>query len=161
MSHYAYVNPYTNQVEKILVIDKNKIKSGLFGDPKNFVECSYSGKIRKVFPGMGYHYIPKSFGLGSKVNDVFVPPRPYMSWNFDEKTWSWVPPVPYPEDKRKYVWNELKKDWIPFVKTIQIPIRPDASYILNEHYQWEHWKSFIKRKFKENKIIKFIDKILF
>ena len=156
MSHYAYVNPYTHQVEKVLVIEKSLIKTGRFGDPKNFKQCSYTGKIGKVYPGIGYHCIEKPF---SKC--IFVPPRPYLSWNFNETSWSWQPPVPHPQDGHQYTWIESIKDWKIKPKTITILPRPDKSYILNEHYKWENKKDYFKRKFKENKIVKFITKLLF
>lgn len=161
MAHYAYVNPYTNQVEKIIVIEKKQVNSGLFGDPKNFVECSYNQRIGKVFPGIGYYYIEKSFNSKIKHRKVFIPPRPYMSWKFSEEMWCWIPPVPKPDDGIDYVWNERTKNWIQSIKTINILPKPDKSFVLNENYQWEERKSFYKRKIKNNKIVKFFKKLLF
>lgn len=161
MSHYAYVNPYTNQVEKVLVIEKEQIKKGSFGEPKNFKECSYTGKIGKVFPGIGYHYFEKQSLLNFKKEYYFVPPRPYLSWQFDENSWSWYPPKPYPNDnKSEYIWDEREKDWKQKSKNVSILPKPEKSYILNESYQWEPRTSFYIRKFKKNKIVKFIINLL-
>lgn len=162
MAHYAYVNPYTNQVEKILVIEKNQVKSGLFGDPNNFVECSYNRNTGMLFPGIGYHYIKKSFNSKIKLKNVFLPPRPFISWNFDENTWSWQPPVPYPSDSNiPYIWDERRKTWIQKIKSVSILPKPGNNFILNENYQWEKNISYYKRKFKNNKLVKFLHKLLF
>lgn len=147
MSHYAYVNPYTKQVEKVLVIDKAQIKSGNFGDPKNFIKCSYTSSVGKVFPGTGYHYVPLALKTNPSSTNVFVPPRPFLSWQFDEKTWTWIPPKPYPsENLNEYMWDENIKNWIVKKQLIQIYPRPDKTYILNEYYRWEKWHVYLKRQ---------------
>lgn len=162
MAHYAYINPYTNQVEKVLVIEKKQIKSGMFGDPNNFVECSYNRNVGKLFPGVGYHYIRKSINSKIKAKNVFLPPRPYISWIFNENSWSWQPPIPYPNDNKiNYVWNERNRNWIPEIKTINIRLRPNKYCVLNENYQWEHIKPYLKRKIKDSRIVRFLKNLLF
>lgn len=148
MSHYAYINPYTKQVEKVLVIDKAQIKSGAFGNPKNFVKCSYTAEFGKVFPGVGYYYVPWSFKTNPEETNVFIPPRPFLSWQFNDKTWTWEPPIEYPnDDSKKYIWNENTKSWdSELSELISIEVRPNKTYILNEYYRWEKWNLYIKRK---------------
>ena len=90
MSHYAYVNPYTHIVEKVIVIEKNMIDSGDFGDPENFIECSYTGN----FPGIGYHYLKKSFNSKVQSTHCFIPPSPNPNFYFHEDSWSWNPICP-------------------------------------------------------------------
>lgn len=158
MAHYAYINQYTNQVEKVLVIDKKMIKTGKFGNPSNFVECSYNRNIGKVFPAKGFFYIKRS--IDSKHKNVFIPPRPFLSWYFNESVWSWEPPIPYPNDGFNYTWSEDNKNWIQSLETITIPIKPDISFVLNNNYEWVSYKSHILEKIKNNKIVKFLKKIL-
>jgi hypothetical protein len=44
-------------------------------------------------------------------NKVFVSPKPFPSWSFNEKTWEWEAPKPRPEGENFY-WDEDKKDWL-------------------------------------------------
>ena len=37
--------------------------------------------------------------------------QPYPSWIGDINTMSWQPPVPYPQDEKRYFWNEEIIDW--------------------------------------------------
>ena len=87
MSHYAYVNPYTHIVEKVLVIEKDMIDTGEFGDPENFIQCSYTNN----FPGIGYHYLKKSFNSKVSSRNCFIPPCPNPNFYFHENSWSWGP----------------------------------------------------------------------
>ena len=41
----------------------------------------------------------------------FIPPQPFKSWVWDEKSFSWLPPKPAPQDKCLYRWDEEKGDW--------------------------------------------------
>lgn len=36
----------------------------------------------------------------------------FASWLFDGETCSFIPPIPYPEDGKTYVWNEETQNWI-------------------------------------------------
>jgi hypothetical protein len=36
----------------------------------------------------------------------------FQSWIFNEETCSFDPPVPYPEDGKKYVWDEPTTSWV-------------------------------------------------
>lgn len=36
----------------------------------------------------------------------------YPSWQFDEATCSFIPPVPRPTDGQEYVWNEQSLTWV-------------------------------------------------
>lgn len=49
--------------------------------------------------GVGFQYDPD--------NDVFYELQPYPSWTLDEQTWSWIPPIPQPNDTvNVYQWDE-------------------------------------------------------
>lgn len=40
-------------------------------------------------------------------------PKPFPSWNvFNESTWQWLPPIPYPTDNQKYIWDEENISWV-------------------------------------------------
>jgi len=40
------------------------------------------------------------------------PESPYPSWTYNEDTYSWDCPVPYPEDGPFYIWNEENQEWV-------------------------------------------------
>jgi hypothetical protein len=41
------------------------------------------------------------------------PPQPYPSWTWDAALKRWIPPVPYPDDGGRYVWDESTLSWVP------------------------------------------------
>lgn len=48
---------------------------------------------------------------GKYIDKVFYPPRPFESWNKNEKN-EWLPPIAKPIDtKYTYVWNESNLNW--------------------------------------------------
>ena len=59
--------------------------------------------FRKNFAGIGYAY--------DAVKDAFIPPKPYSSWTLNEDTCRWEAPVAYPDDGKRYTWNETTKSW--------------------------------------------------
>ena len=59
--------------------------------------------FRKNFAGVGYKY--------DQTRDAFIPPQPFNSWTLNETTCLWDPPVVYPTDGQKYVWNEIHRRW--------------------------------------------------
>ena len=110
MSHFAKVE--NGIVTEVLVIDQDVIDTGLFGDPSLFVQTSYNTRggqhpegypLRKNYAGMGYTY--------DAERDAFIPPQPFVSWSLDEDTCLWEPPTPYPDDNKRYYWNEDLLEW--------------------------------------------------
>jgi hypothetical protein len=125
MSHFAKVE--NGIVTQVLVAEQDVINSGLFGDPKLWVQTSYNTSggvhklggtpLRKNFAGVGYTYDAK--------RDAFISPKSYNSWILDEQTCTWNPPVPYPIDGVStytaiafpgegtvYKWDEEKINWV-------------------------------------------------
>lgn len=49
---------------------------------------------------------------GDKFKGKFRLPQPYPSWTFDEQSWTWNAPVPYPQDNALYVWDEEQGSWV-------------------------------------------------
>jgi hypothetical protein len=76
----------------------------LFGTNSIWKQGSYTGKIRKNYPGIGYIY--------DEARDAFIPPRPFESWALDESSCTWQPPIPYPTDGSIYVWDEDALNWV-------------------------------------------------
>ena len=118
MSHFAKV--IDGIVETVNVVEQDYIDSGKLGDPNNWVKTSYNTRggvhyapnswepdegvaLRKNFAGTGYTY--------DETRDAFIAPQPYPSWTLDEDTCVWNPPIPYPEDGKKYDWDEDTTSW--------------------------------------------------
>ena len=118
MAHFAQLDQNNVVVQVIVVDDKNTqteigIESEevgiafckqLFGEHTKWLQTSYSGSIRGAFAGVGYVYDSRT--------DTFLPPRPYLSWVFDNKTKQWAPPVSKPEGDGVYMWDESVTNWV-------------------------------------------------
>jgi len=107
MAHFAEIDK-NNTVLRVLVIpdwQEHRGQNFLADDLHlggTWVQCSYNNRIKKQYPGIGYSYNPDA--------DVFIAPQPYNSWVLDDN-FDWQPPIPMPEDKKDYVWNEETKSW--------------------------------------------------
>ena len=119
MSHYAEIDE-NNVVTRVIVAEQPVIDSGALGDPSNWIKTSYNTKggvhyapnsnepdggvaLRKNYAGKGFTY--------DKDRDAFISPKPFESWILSEDTCCRDPPVPYPADKKSYVWDENSKTW--------------------------------------------------
>ena len=116
MAHFAKIENNivvdVHVVDNVNLLDENGneqeqigidyLKS-LWGDQR-FLQCSYNGSIRKRYPGIGYSY--------DEVNDLFIAPQPYPSWNLNE-SFDWICPVEMPvvELPLLAVWNEEIVNW--------------------------------------------------
>jgi hypothetical protein len=76
----------------------------LYGSTTVWKQTSYNANFRKNFAGIGYTYDP--------VLDAFIPLQPYPSWLLNTTTCQWQAPVPYPNDGKRYVWDETTQSWV-------------------------------------------------
>jgi hypothetical protein len=60
--------------------------------------------LRKNYAGIGYTY--------DAGRDAFIPPKPYDSWLLNETTCLWDAPVAYPDDGKRYSWDEATTSWV-------------------------------------------------
>jgi hypothetical protein len=67
-------------------------------------QTSYNGNFRKNYAGIGYTY--------DAIRDAFIAPQPYASWTLNETTCQWEAPTAYPNDGKKYRWDEFSLSWI-------------------------------------------------
>ena len=108
MAHYAFLNKNNVVTEVIVGKDETDISHDweqVYGEIRNQVckRTSYNGNIRKNYAGIGFTY--------DVQRDAFIPPKPYSSWLLNEQTCRWDAPVAYPNDNKKYIWNEQEKNW--------------------------------------------------
>lgn len=118
MAHFAKV--IEGIVTEVIVVDQDVLDTGLFGDPKLWIQTSYNTRggvhyspdgepdggvpLRKNYAGIGYTY--------DVVLDAFIPPKPFESWLLNEETCLWEPPIPYPNDGNMYYWDEDTLSWV-------------------------------------------------
>jgi hypothetical protein len=103
MSHFAKINS-DNIVTQVIVAEQDFINSGLVGDSFLWVQTSYNGNFRKNYAGLGNTY--------DTTRDAFIAPQPYPSWTLNEDTCRWESPVPYPDDDKRYTWDEATTNWV-------------------------------------------------
>ena len=68
------------------------------------IHSSGGTPFRKNYAGIGYTY--------DEQRDAFIAPKPYASFVLNEDTCLWEPPVPYPTDGERYLWNEEELEWV-------------------------------------------------
>lgn len=54
---------------------------------------------------------------GDLLENKFRMPKPYNSWIWEENSWSWEAPIPYPEGGNGYIWDEETISWIEIPST--------------------------------------------
>ena len=118
MAHFAHVT--NGIVDNVIVIEKEVLDLGHWGNPSEWVQTSYNtqgGKhilggvpLRKNYAGLGYSY--------DAQRDAFIPPKPFASWVLDEETCLWNAPTPMPTDGKMYNWDEATTSWIEFVPPV-------------------------------------------
>ena len=117
MAHFCRLDS-SNTVIQIIVVDNEKLLDehgveqeqkgidffkSIFGADTNWVQTSYNNNFRKQYAWGGGKYDP--------VNDVFIKPQPWPSWNLNS-SFDWEAPVAYPTDNELYHWDEEQGNWI-------------------------------------------------
>jgi hypothetical protein len=102
MSHFAKIE--NGIVTRVIVAEQDFINSGVVGDSFLWVQTSYNGSFRKNYASVGFTY--------DKTRDAFIPPKDFPSWLLNEDTCQYDPPTPYPEDDKRYSWDEDITSWV-------------------------------------------------
>ena len=125
MAHFVEINDLKKVIQAVVLDNKdtqdtdgNEVESigakylhdGFGG---TWVKTSYNTQggvhklggtpFRKNYAGIGYTY--------DEAKDAFIPPQNYSSWTLNEDTCQWEAPVAYPNDDKKYLWNEETTSW--------------------------------------------------
>jgi len=111
MAHFAKLG--TGNIIKQVIVVSNDIAiteqagldfiNKLYNTRDVWKQTSYNGNIRKNFAGIGFQY--------DQTRDAFIAPKPYQSWTLNEDTCIYEAPVAYPQDDKKYKWNEQTLSW--------------------------------------------------
>ena len=124
MGHFAKV--VDGKVTQVIVAEPDFFDTFVDSSPGQWIQTSYNTRgnvhyapnsnepdgepaLRGNYAGIGYTY--------DNINDVFYAPKPYDSWVLSETTWLWAAPVPYPDDGKVYVWDEVTTSW----KEVEVP----------------------------------------
>jgi hypothetical protein len=106
---------------------KNFAGIGMIWDPERDAFYSPQPSPRFTFneESATWDYPPKPEGdirrytYNFKKDDwqLLINPKPYDSWTWDETTYLWNPPVPYPEEldltkPPRYLWDEEQLNWV-------------------------------------------------
>ena len=111
MAHFAKV--VDGFVTQVIVAEPEFFETFVDSSPGEWVQTSYNthggvhpeGRpLRKNYAGIGYTY--------DKDRDAFIPPKPFNSWVLNEDTCLWDAPVPYPDDGKRYKWDEETTSWV-------------------------------------------------
>jgi len=107
MAHFAELDE-SNIVLRVVVVNDDYEADGenwcnnFFGG--TWKQTSYNATIRKNYAGIGFIY--------DETRDAFIPPQPYNSWILNETTCRYEAPVAYPDDGKRYEWDEDIINWI-------------------------------------------------
>jgi hypothetical protein len=115
MAHFAELDN-DNNVIRVIVVDNNDIldENGNESEEVGINFCtqllggiwkqtSYNATFRKNYAGIGYTF--------DAEKDAFIPPKPFSKWVLNEDTCLWEAPVAYPDDEKRYTWNDNKGEW--------------------------------------------------
>ena len=113
MTHFAKIED--GVVVNVIVAEQDFVDS----QPGTWVQTSYNTKggihygqngepdggvaLNQNYAGVGFSYVD---GVG------FHAPQPYPSWTLNDDTFLWEPPVAYPDDGKRYVWDEDTTIWV-------------------------------------------------
>jgi hypothetical protein len=111
MAHYAKV--VNNIVTKVIVAEASFFDTFVDSSPGKWIQTSYNTyggvhsdggtPLRKNYAGIGFTYDAKK--------DAFIAPQPYSSWALNDTTCLWEAPTAYPDDGKRYDWDEDTTSW--------------------------------------------------
>lgn len=118
MGHFAKV--VDGFVTQVIVAEPEFFDTFVDSSPGEWIQTSYNTRggvhfgpdgqpddgtpLRKNYAGIGYNY--------DRKRDAFIPPKPFNSWVLNEDTCLWDAPVPYPDDGKRYKWDEDTTSWV-------------------------------------------------
>ena len=95
MSIFAQIE--NNIVTQVIVADQEFIDSGAVWD--NWIET-----YPENYAWVGYSY--------DKELGIFIPPKQFEWWVLNKEKIEWEAPIPIPDNKNKYNWDEKSKEWV-------------------------------------------------
>jgi hypothetical protein len=122
LSHFAKVN--NGIVEQVIVAEPEFFDTFVDSSPGQWIQTSYNTRggvhygadgepdggeaLRKNYAGIGFTY--------DQTRDAFIPPQPFASWTLNEDSCLWEAPVAYPDDGKRYTWDEDTTAWVEVIE---------------------------------------------
>ena len=115
MAHFAQLDENNIVVQVIVGVDEPHDGEAIYAETtgKVWKKTSYNTvggvhslggtPFRKNYAGIGFTY--------DAQRDAFIAPQTYPSWVLNEQTCQWDSPVQYPNDDKKYGWDEQTISW--------------------------------------------------
>lgn len=104
-SNFDWENYYSMQIGMMCKRTSYNTRGGIYYIPgTDTPDPDQSKSFRKNYAGIGYSY--------DSNKDAFIPPKPFESWVLNESSCLWESPIPYPDDGKKYAWDELQTKWV-------------------------------------------------
>ena len=155
MGHWARIDE-NNIVQQVIVIKESMlIVENYYGYDKSlWIKTSYNTRNGKHYEPADHQDFTKESSDQSKalrfnyagpgdiydpINDVFYPPAPETlpdgspsgdTWILNKTTWSWELPLPYPDDGKRYKWdNDLYKSDNTKGWVLDMPDAPYPSWV--------------------------------
>lgn len=122
MAHYAILddnnvvlNVIVGKDENIEGIDWEQYYSSILNRPVKRTSYNTAEGVhltggipfRKNYAGVGFSYDPD--------RDAFIPEKPFVSWILNENKCTWEAPIPYPQDGKRYRWDEDSTSWLEVI----------------------------------------------
>lgn len=127
MAHFAQLDDNNTVIQVIVVHNNELLDNGVESESKGITFCqslfgidtvwkqtSYNGTFRKVLASAGFTYHP--------LRDAFLAPKPYTNWVLNNETFQWEPPIPYPVNGRRYVWDDYTNNWADIGEAFATPV---------------------------------------
>jgi hypothetical protein len=114
LSHFAKIE--NGIVTQVIVAEQDFINSGVVG--QGWVQTSYNTRGNVHFgqdgqPDGGIALNKNYAGIGYTWDGIgFAVPQPYPSWTLNQNSYLWESPIPYPNDGKRYIWDESTISWI-------------------------------------------------
>jgi len=95
--------------------ESGRVLNVIVATDEMIAQMSGAKRFIQTYPGAdsqtGFNYAVIG-GVYRSQEAVFIDPKPYGSWELDEKTFKWRPPVQMPRDGQLYQWDESSRSWI-------------------------------------------------
>ena len=99
-NNYALIDS-DNKIINTVVFDDDTIE-----EVKNLIIEANNAIFAVLIEDPSYNYIN-----GHYENGILWTPKPYPSFIQDFEYNTWIPPVPYPDDNKQYIWDEDILNW--------------------------------------------------
>ena len=115
MAHFAQLDENNIVVQVIVGVDEPHDGEAIYAQTTGTIwkKTSYNTvggvhllggtPFRKNYAGIGFTY--------DAQRNAFIAPQPYPSWVLNEQTCQWDSPIQYPNDDKRYQWDEQTTSW--------------------------------------------------